>query len=66
MNIPRYLSITDDLKKGKTLIIFGPHWVGKTTLLNNFIITTKERMVVYRGDELSAQHAFEVAQTVHF
>ncbi len=63
MNIPRYLSIIDELKTGKTLILFGPRRVGKTTLLNDFIATTKENVIVYRGDELSTKHAFEVADS---
>ncbi len=63
MHIPRYLSIADELEPGKTLILFGPRRVGKTTLLNDFITNTKEKVVVYRGDELSTQHAFEVADS---
>ena len=63
MNIPRYLSIADELEPGKTLIIFGPRRVGKTTILNDFTATTKEKVIVYRGDELSTQHAFEVADS---
>ncbi|MCL4448511.1 MAG: ATP-binding protein [Actinobacteria bacterium] len=63
MNIPRYLSISDELKKSKTLVLLGPRRVGKTTLLNNFITSTKEKTAVYRGDELSTQHAFESADS---
>ena len=61
MHINRYLDITKELEAGKTLVIFGPRRVGKTTLLDDFIATSKDKIAVYRGDEISTQHAFEIA-----
>ncbi|HEY1835401.1 MAG TPA: ATP-binding protein [Candidatus Saccharimonadales bacterium] len=63
MRIKRYLNIADELHPAKTLVVFGPRRVGKTTLLDSFVGSTKERVAVYRGDELSVQHAFEIADS---
>jgi predicted AAA+ superfamily ATPase len=63
MHIRRYLHIPDELEAGKTLVLFGPRRVGKTTLLDDFIAGTKEHIAVYRGDEISTQHAFEIADS---
>jgi predicted AAA+ superfamily ATPase len=63
MHIERYLDIAKELKKGKTLVLVGPRRVGKTTLLGDFVAQTQERVALYRGDELSTQHAFEVADS---
>lgn len=64
MHINRYLDIKDELKPGKTLILFGPRRVGKTTLLTEFIANSKGSVVSYKGDELTTQHAFEIADSV--
>lgn len=64
MHINRYLDIKDELKPGKTLVLFGPRRVGKTTLLTEFIADSKDNVVSYKGDELSTQHAFEIADSV--
>jgi hypothetical protein len=61
--IKRYLNVADELKPGKTLVILGPRRVGKTTLLDNFLKQTKLQVAFYRGDEISTQHAFEVADS---
>lgn len=63
MHIKRYLNISDELKPGKTLILFGPRRVGKTTLLQEFIKQSKTEVTLYRGDDLSTQHSFEVADS---
>lgn len=63
MYIKRYLDIQSELKPGKTLVLFGPRRVGKTTLLTEFMADSKETVVSYRGDELTTQHAFEVADS---
>lgn len=63
MHINRYLQISEELEPGKTLVLFGPRRVGKTTLLNDFINETKEKVAIYRGDEISTQHAFEIADS---
>lgn len=59
MYIPRYLDIAQEIKPGKTLVLFGPRRVGKTTLLTKFMQHTKQKLLFYRGDDLSAQHAFD-------
>jgi predicted AAA+ superfamily ATPase len=63
MIIPRYLTIGNEIEPGKTLVLFGPRRVGKTTLLNEFIRSSPESVVSYKGDEISTQHAFEVADS---
>lgn len=60
MHITRYLDITHEIHQGKTLILFGPRRVGKTTLLMDFIKETNKKIVSYRGDEISTQHAFDI------
>lgn len=60
MYIPRYLNISKELQKGKTLVLFGPRRVGKTTLLNEFVKKTDKRVVSYKGDEISTQHSFDI------
>ena len=59
MYIPRYLTIDQEIKPGKTLVLFGPRRVGKTTLLTEFMQQTKQKLLFYRGDEISTQHAFD-------
>jgi predicted AAA+ superfamily ATPase len=63
MFIKRYLSVEKELEPGKTLVLFGPRRVGKTTLLTEFTENTSKKVVTYRGDELTTQHAFEVADS---
>jgi predicted AAA+ superfamily ATPase len=63
MKIQRYLNIEQELSPGKTLIIFGPRRVGKTTLLTDYISQCNAKVAFYRGDELSTQHAFGVAES---
>lgn len=63
MHIPRYLQFESELSKGKTLVLFGPRRVGKTTLLNDFMAHTKLSVAFFRGDELSTQHSFSVADS---
>src|SRR5664279_4290812 len=60
MYIPRYLTIGQEIKPGKTLVLFGPRRVGKTTLLTEFMQHTKQKLLFYRGDEISTQHAFDI------
>lgn len=63
MLISRYLDIAKELKPGKTLVVFGPRRVGKTTSLDKFIQESSAKIAFYRGDELSTQHAFEIADS---
>ncbi len=37
MKIKRWYDLNDYLEKGKTLVIYGPSQVGKTTLLKDFL-----------------------------
>jgi hypothetical protein len=64
MHINRYLDIKNELKPGKTLILFGPRRVGKTTLLTEFTTDSKDSVVSYKGDELATQHTFEIADSI--
>jgi uncharacterized protein len=63
MYIKRYLDIHKELEPGKTLVLLGPRRVGKTTLLNEFIEHSTQKVVSYRGDEVSTQLAFSVADS---
>lgn len=63
MYIDRYLHIENELEAGKTLILLGPRRVGKTVILNKFVEHVKNKVILYRGDELSTQHAFEIADS---
>ena len=58
MLIPRYIDIESSLKPGSVLVLLGPRRSGKTTLLSQFMQTTRKNVAFYRGDELSVQHAF--------
>lgn len=65
MYINRYLDIKNQLEPGKTLILFGPRRVGKTTLLTKYVTANnKDDVVSYKGDEIATQHAFEIADSV--
>lgn len=61
MLIQRYLNISKELKPGKTLVVFGPRRVGKTTLLTEFIEKGTHKVASYRGDDLRTQQIFSVA-----
>ncbi|MFA6547636.1 MAG: ATP-binding protein [Candidatus Magasanikbacteria bacterium] len=43
------------IKPGKALIIYGPRRAGKTTLLRNFLATTKYKYKLDSGDNISTQ-----------
>jgi predicted AAA+ superfamily ATPase len=60
MMINRAVNIERQLKPGKTLLIFGPRRVGKTTLLENFASQNKRKIVFYNGDNLSVQNKFSM------
>jgi predicted AAA+ superfamily ATPase len=63
MHLARYLDIKKELQPGKTLILFGPRRVGKTTLLSDFLSDTRHKVASYKGDEVSTKHAFEIADS---
>ncbi len=57
MKIPRnYNNLNKYLEKQKALIIYGPRQVGKTTLLNDFLSSTKLRYRLDNGDNIRTQH----------
>jgi predicted AAA+ superfamily ATPase len=56
MNIPRkYADIGQYLEPNKVLVVFGPRQVGKTTLIKNFLSTTKFRWRYENGDDIRIQ-----------
>ncbi|RLC34561.1 hypothetical protein DRH14_02715 [Candidatus Shapirobacteria bacterium] len=58
--IKRIVNIKKQLKKGKVLIIYGARQVGKTTLVKNFLSTTKLKYKIVSGDNL--QLGLELSQ----
>ncbi|NCQ53363.1 MAG: AAA family ATPase, partial [Caldiserica bacterium] len=56
MKIPRYYEKLENyLEPNKTLLIFGPRQVGKTTLLNDFLKTTKLKYRLESGENIRVQ-----------
>ncbi len=54
--IPRaYQPLENQLVKGKVLVIYGPRRVGKSTLLSNFLSTTKLKYRLDSGDNIETQ-----------
>jgi len=59
MEIPRfYGDLGQYIEKGRVLVIFGPRRVGKTTIIQEYLQTTKFRYKFDIGDELSIRHIF--------
>lgn len=57
MYYPRIFSNLESyLKPNKVLVIYGPRQVGKTTLLNHYLKTSKWKYKVDSGDILKTQH----------
>ncbi len=50
--IQRYVGISENLKSGKVLILYGPRQVGKTTLVHEFLKKTTLRSRYVTGDDL--------------
>lgn len=50
--IKRIVDIKSEIKKGKVLIIYGSRQVGKTTLIKNFLSSTKLRYKLVSGDDI--------------
>ncbi len=50
--IKRLVRITDELKPGKVLIVYGARQVGKTTLVKAFLKTTRLKYKYVSGDDL--------------
>jgi len=56
MLIPRfYQNLNKYLEPNKVLVIFGPRQVGKTTLIKNFLSTTKLKYKLDSGDNIKTQ-----------
>lgn len=64
MLIKRYLDIASTIQDGKTLVILGPRRVGKTTLLENYMQSTQQKIAFYRGDDITTQELFAVADSI--
>ena len=60
MLVKRAINIESQIQPGKTLLIFGPRRVGKTTLLQEFQKTSPKKIITYNGDNLSAQNNFSI------
>lgn len=52
-NIPRAVKLSENLQKGKVLIIYGARQVGKTTLLTQFLDQSDLKYQLYTGDDFS-------------
>ena len=65
MLISRTINIETLVKAGKTLLILGPRRVGKTTLVEEFVKESRQRIVVYNGDNLSTQEKFSVNDIIN-
>ena len=63
--IERYIDIAKELSPGKVLVIYGPRRSGKTTLLNDFISTTKSKVAVFQGDKLNVQNDLSIYSSEH-
>ncbi|MEI8232813.1 MAG: ATP-binding protein [bacterium] len=50
--ITRQVEINNEIKKGRVLVIYGSRQVGKTTLINNFLATTKLKYKMVTGDDI--------------
>lgn len=57
--IPRfYDNLEKYLEPNKVLILYGPRQVGKTTLLNNFLASSRFKYRLDSGDNIRVQHIF--------
>lgn len=50
--IKRAVDISENLKKGKVLVIYGPRQVGKTTLIKEYLAQTNFKYKYSTGDDL--------------
>lgn len=53
--IERIYNLKKLIRPGRVLVIYGPRRVGKTTLLNNFLLETKLRYKLDSGDNIRTQ-----------
>lgn len=60
MKIPRiYKDLDKYLKPNKVLVIYGPRQVGKTTLLKDFLVTSKWNYRLDTGDNIKLHELFK-------
>ncbi|OGL86530.1 hypothetical protein A3I40_00350, partial [Candidatus Uhrbacteria bacterium RIFCSPLOWO2_02_FULL_48_12] len=60
MKIPRYYqNLSNYLKTGKVLVIYGPRQVGKTTLLKDFLADSGLKYRMDSGEDVRVQEVFE-------
>lgn len=62
--IKRIYNLHTAIRPNKAIVILGPRQVGKTTLIRQFMATTKRKYKLALGDELSVQRALS-AQNLH-
>lgn len=55
MKIPRFYNLEDYMQPNKVLVIFGSRQVGKTTLLNDYLSSTKLKYRLESGDNMELQ-----------
>lgn len=55
MKIPRFYNLTDYIQPNKVLVILGSRQVGKTTLLNDYLSSTKLKYRLESGDNTEVQ-----------
>ncbi|HDL20019.1 MAG TPA: AAA family ATPase, partial [Nitrospirae bacterium] len=55
MMIKRHYDLNALIRQGKTLVIYGPRQVGKTTLLQNFLSQTPLKYKLDSGDNIRVQ-----------
>lgn len=53
-----YGNLSKLLKKGKVIVVYGPRRVGKTTLVENFIKSTKLKCKFVSGDNIEVRNVF--------
>lgn len=64
MKIPRiYHNLTNYLKQNKVLVGYGPRQVGKTTLIQDFLATTKLKYRLDFGDDIVTQEVIASRMT---
>ncbi|MEK7085934.1 MAG: ATP-binding protein [Patescibacteria group bacterium] len=60
MKIPRiYKNLDKYIKPNKVLVIYGPRQVGKTTLLKDFLVTSKWKYRLDTGDNIKLHELFK-------
>lgn len=60
--IERTISLAENVKKGRTLVLYGARRTGKTTLIEKYILEEKDskKIIKFNGDNLSVQNNFSI------